>query len=203
MSYSVMFVCWVMMLLEAKSTPIENEESPSTAILFNPLIPIALSLIKDQISKEEPEAIFILGATDFNLRGHYMWSETLGLTIQLEHSFLRFFTNTAHTGVRIGPRVSPKGKGLMGWTVFPFFIMGRTVLTSGTYALASWSVLGAGAELNYTHRWRSVLLAGGVGVYRTENIGYTTYADSMEGTVAPDVLIGIKPVLTLGVGYAF
>jgi hypothetical protein len=194
--------CGMMFIQEVRSEPAEKDKT-TTALLFAPFSSLLISIVENEITKEEPDALFVLGATDFGFRGHYVWGPKIGVTVQLEYSSFQFFTKTTHTGVRIGPRIPLQNKEFLGWTICFFVLIGRTVISSGAYPLASWSVLGAGAEITYTWTWDSVLLESGLGVYQSHNVGYRTYAESMKETTAPDGLLPLKPMLTLGVGYAF
>ena len=196
--------------------PIQAEENPKSsiiaskdnrneyqfAILFNPLVPVILDTIQNELDETEAKMIGI-GATDFNLRTHQILNKEMGYTLQFEYSRLSFFTQTTYVGIRGGPRLSLRKTGLTDWSWTPFVLLGRNVLSAGTYSLCSWATVGAGAELDFTWFWGNILFEMGLGGYSTQNFGYTIHAETFKDTSAPAPISSWKPLLTMGVGYAF
>ena len=155
-----------------------KQKRPTYGVIFNPLIPVILNSLQNGDELKEAKIIG-LGANDYNIRVHHMFDQKMGVTIQLEYSQLSIFTKTTYVGIRSGPRFSIKKQGLIDWSIMPFTILGRNVVSAGTYSLASWATIGFGAEMNYTWFWGDALMEIGLGMYKTHNIGYTIYTDSL------------------------
>ena len=184
------------------TTPKDNRSDHTFAILVNPLVPFILDIVENEIDQKEAKLIGI-GATDFNLRTHHLLNKEMGYTLQFEYSQLSLFTQTTYVGIRGGPRFSFRKTGLTGWSWTPFLLLGRNVLSAGTYSLCSWTTAGAGVEIDLTWFWGNVLFDMGLGGYSTHNFAYAIYSDTFADTSAPAPLSSWKPLLTMGVGYAF
>ena len=195
--------CWG--LLSSSSVQAQEEEKEGgqyqSAITWTPLISV---LINSAFGDLEEEATLLnIGASDFGLRFMHRLNSKYGLTLHLDYSQLSLFTRTTYVGVRGGPRFFFKPVTLHGWSATPFVTLGRCMITAGTYSLSSWAVLGVGGEINHTWLWKRFVLDLGLGAYAATNIGYTAHADTMQGSTAPEQIIGVKPLATLGLGYAF
>lgn len=187
---------------ELKAATSHQKSDRHFAILVNPLVPLILDAIQNELDEQEGNLIGI-GAFDINLRAHQIVTKEMGYTLQFEYSQLSFFTQTTYVGVRGGPRFSFRNKGLTDWSWMPFILLGRNVISAGTHSFCSWATLGAGAEIDFTWFWGDVLLEMGLGGYSTQNFAYTTYSETFTDTTAPPPLSPWKPLLTLGIGYAF
>jgi len=180
----------------------DNRNDHNFAILVNPLVPLIVDIVENEIDEKEAKLIGI-GATDFNLRAHHLLNKEMGYTLQFEYSQLSILTQTTYVGIRGGPRFSFRKTGLTGWSWTPFVLLGRNVLSAGTYSLCSWTTAGAGAEVDLTWFWGDVLFDMGLGGYSTHNFAYAIYSDTFADTSAPAPLSSWKPLFTMGVGYAF
>ena len=179
----------------------EEKDAYQSAITWNPL---AFVLVQHGMDELEEEAILLgMGVSDFNLRLQHRINRSVGWTLQAEYTQLSLFTKTTYLGVRGGPRFFLEPETIQGWSTTPFLTLGRTIISAGTYSLSSWVVLGSGGEVNYTWLWDRTVLDIGLGAYAATNIGYVAHATTMAGTSAPEQLLAIKPIITIGVGYAF
>ena len=179
----------------------KETEIRSNGLTWNPLVPMLAQIASGDL--EEEGSLINAGLSDFNLRFQRRVHKKTGFTLQAEYTQLSLFTRTTYVGIRGGPRFFFHSNNLKGWSATPFATLGRSSITAGTYSLGSWFVCGAGSEFNYTFFWGPMLMELGLGGYFTQNVGYTVHAESMKDTTAPDSLIQWKPLLTMGVGYAF
>ena len=185
---------------ESSAQEIANKE-PQYAITWNPLFStLSQSLLRNV---EEEADLINIGVADFSLRFQNRLASKIGILIQADYTQLSLFTQTTYVGVRGGPRYFFRPTGLGGWSATPFILIGRSVVAAGAYGLASWTVCGLGAEMDYTWSWGPVLLEIGLGGYTAYNIGYTAHADTLNETSAPPTISQWKPLLTMGIGYAF
>lgn len=180
---------------------VPKNEHRINGITWNPLIPVLAHIALEDLREEG--SLIDAGLSDFNLRFQRRVHKKIGLTLQTEFTQLSLFTRTTYVGVRGGPRFYFHNNNLAGWSATPFVTLGRSSITAGSYGLSSWLVSGAGSEINYTFFWGSLLIELGLGGYFTQNIGYTAHAESMQDTTVPDSMIQWKPLLTMGIGYAF
>ena len=187
---------------ETVSATTGQKSERTFAVLVNPLVPAILDIIQNEFDDKEANLIG-MGAFDLNLRAHQIVNKEMGYTIQFEYSQLSFFTQTTYVGIRGGPRFSFRKTGLTDWSWNPFLLLGRNVIAAGTYSFCSWATVGAGAEIDLTWFWGDILFELGLGGYSTHNFAYTTYSETFEDTVAPAPISPWKPLLTMGVGYAF
>ena len=176
-------------------------DARKNGITWNPLTSALIQTFLGDL--EEEGALIDAGVSDFNLRFQRRINSKIGLTLQAEYTQFSLFTQTTYVGIRGGPRIFFHPNNLKGWSATPFVTLGRSSITAGTYSLSTWFVWGAGSEINYTWFWGPVLIELGLGGYFTQNIGYRAHAESMQDTTAPDSLSQLKPLLTMGLGYAF
>ncbi|MAA78435.1 MAG: hypothetical protein CL916_04180 [Deltaproteobacteria bacterium] len=179
----------------------QNREKLSNAITWNPLAAAIIEIALGDLKKEG--SLIDAGASDFNLRFQRRINSKIGFTIQADYTQFSLFTRMTYIGIRGGPRLFFHPTNLKGWSATPFVTLGRNSITAGTYSLSSWFMCGAGSEINYTWFWGSLLMEVGLGGYFTQNLGYRIHAESMQATTAPAPLNTWKPLITMGLGYAF
>ncbi len=179
----------------------DTPENHRYGVTWNPLASVLIQSSLNDLKEEE--ALIELGVSDFNLRFQHRLNRKIGFTVQAEYTRLSTFIQTTYVGIRGGPRFFFHPTKLNGWSSTPFVTLGRSIITAGSYSLSSWVVCGAGGELNYTHLWGPILIELGLGGYFTQNLGYSIHADSLQGTAAPAPMSEWKPLLTMGIGYAF
>ncbi len=172
------------------------EPSPrNSALLFDPTGPTVAAVAT------------ILGnpALDLNLRGHHMFRDGLGLTVEAEWlSITQMYTLKArHYALRSGPRIALRKRGLDDWAVLPFGLLGRTSLSAaGVGPMGTYQVLGGGAELSRVWVRGPVAIELGLGLHATASLGYRVHSPSLEGTEL-DPGPRLRPLVDLGVGYAW
>jgi hypothetical protein len=175
--------------------PSEEPRARHSAVLFDPSGPTIAAVAT------------LLGnpALDLNLRGHHMFGDRLGLTVEADWlSITQMYTLKArHAGLRAGPRVALRGRGLDDWALLPFGLFGHTDLSAtGVGAMGTYGVLGAGAELSRLWNRGPVAFEVGLGLHASASVGYRVHSPSLEGTdLAPGPRL--RPLMDLGVGYAW
>jgi len=104
-----------------------------------------------------------------------------------------------YSGVRFGPRIALRRRGLSDYNVRPFVLAGVNVVSAGR-PLARYGVLGSGAEIGRTWVWGHFVLDLGAGLYSTFNVPISGQGDLGE---APDAVFPIKPTFHGAFGVAF
>jgi hypothetical protein len=182
-----------------------NLESPEPAtvenvLMVNPLGP-ALALAANAI------VIGDIGirvrAFDLNLRAHHVFTDRWGLTAQLDFTTAELLVRGTHLGVRAGPRMAVRKRGLTDWTLSPFLMAGYTALGTLSFRMAGWGMVGFGGEVGRTWIWRRLSFELGLGLYSTTNFGYASQVETLVGSEAPNLGLPLKPLLNACIGYAF
>ncbi len=174
-------------------------ETWDSAVMVSPLGPIvALAINLADIG----EFGVPVQAFDQNLRGHHMFTGRWGLTAQVDITGGELLLRGTHYGLRVGPRMTFRKRGVADWAVSPFVLGGLTTLSAGGYPLARWFNFGVGVELGRTFVWRGLAIELGGGLYRSRNFGYAAQADAVLGSEAPEPLAGVLPLITWSVGRA-
>ena len=202
--HNLSIFCWGVGILPFSIAHAQEERGSTqynSALIWTPLPSVLInSALRDF---EEEGALIDIGASDFGLRLQHRLNTKLGWNLQVDYTQISLFTRTTYVGVRGGPRFFFQPTTLQGWSSTPFVSLGRSMITAGTYSLSSWFVLGIGGEVNHTWLWGRFVVDIGLGAYAATNIGYVAHAQTMEGSVAPEQIIGLKPILNLGLGYVF
>lgn len=166
---------------------------PHTAVLTNPHGPV--------IALGASALGFPSG--DGNLRVHHMFDRRWGLTVTADATRAEIlFVPTTHVGLRVGPRISFRGRALRDWAAHPFVLAGFTDLSSQGGRLASSVVLGAGGEVHRTWVWGRVGFELGIGMYGLATAAYLPAVESFEGSRGKNPF-PLRPILNGSVGYAF
>ena len=126
------------------------------------------------------------------------------MTLQFEYTSATLFTRTTHMGLRVGLRHPLRESGLNGWSATPFLLLGRRGCVErrnlqSRFLDDPWGWRGVGIQLLLG----PVFLELGFGGYSAQNIGFVSYSEALDSVDAPKPLLGIKPLLTMGIGYAF
>ncbi len=179
--------------------PAEPEE-PQNALLVSPIGPAVAMAVN--LAKFDEFGVPVW-AFDLNLRGHHLFDDRWGLTVQLDLTMGELLLRATHVGLRVGPRMALRKRGLADWTMSPFVLVGATWLGSGGYPLARWGTLGLGAEMGRTFEWRRLAIELGWGLYVTRNVGYHAQAEALVGSEAPSSPVAVLPIFTWSVGHAF
>jgi|GEM_PF-3442840 len=151
------------------------------AILINPT-PATISLLAAALS---------LPLGIINLRYHRVIDRRVGLTIAPAFSHFDAGATWTVVGVRAGPRFTWRGKGLRGWYMFPFGMVGWGWVTALGRDVTSAPMAGLGMECGYTFIWGPVAMELGTGLYAS---GF-----AFDGDVPP--LFNPRPIFNASLGY--
>ncbi len=186
--------------LAAEPAALPPQPDPGTVILVNPLGPVVAQVLMVAPLGDE---FFQVRAFDLNARAHHAFSDRWALTIQADFTAGQLLVYAVHAGVRAGPRFSFGRQGLKGWGVSPFLLTGVTSMGAGDYPLANWANVGFGTEIGRLFVLRENLaIELGTGLYWTTNVAFSSSSELL-GDEAPDPILGLKPLLTAAVGYAW
>lgn len=170
-----------------------DTEPHDTAVLTGPIGPIVAVVAN----------VLEIPSFDANLRVLHVHGDRWGWTAQTDViTTVPFFVRATHVGLRGGPRLSLRGRGLSDWTVGAFGILGITDVSVAGGSLARYAVVGGGLEGGRTWVWKRFTMELGLAVYSTGNIAYASDAEVLEDE-RPASLSPIKPSVNWSLGYAF
>lgn len=140
---------------------------------------------------------------DATLRFHHMPTDPIGLSLQTDLTWsIPFDFTVSYAGLRGGPRIALRRRGLEDWTVTPLVLFGVTTLSAAGERLARYGTLGVGVEADRTWVWNRFTMELGLAAYTAAPVAYTARAEVFEGQRVPSVF-PVKPSLTWSLGYAF
>lgn len=170
-----------------------TEPAPRTAVLISPL-GVGASVVGHALGTP---------TYDVPLRLSHAASDRVGLTLQTDLTWSTpFDMATSYTGLRGGPRISLRGRGLDDWTLTPFALAGVSTVSAGGERLARYGMVGVGVEAGRTWVWKHFTMEVGLGAYAATDVAYAARAEVFADLRVQPVL-PIKPTVNWSVGYAF
>ena len=176
---------------QATSRATAPRPAAENALLFDVLGPVAGVVVAEVADGAD-------SIVSLNLRYHRVVDPRVAFTLVPVFSVADILTGTFYSaGLKAGVRVSTAEPGLSGWFLGPLVLVGGTWAWQGGHSLTSAGLVGIGLAGGYAWCWDWLMVELGAGAQYS---GYFAHS-SFDGSPIPGA--GPKPLLELGVGYAW